>query len=114
MKLARSAAFADGPALAGAWVSWSGASSAFVLATLPSASAEALLMGLPEPARAPVAPRHPWLALRDGARLVWHHTLLRLLRQSVTPQAMLGRVSAIFLIVLASPVRTLPRLPPGA
>ena len=33
--------------------------------------------GLGEPARAPVAPRHPLLELQDGARMVWSHPLLK-------------------------------------
>ena len=77
LELARSAAFAAGPALAGALVAWAGASAAFVLATLLSGSAVALLMRLHEPPRTPAAPRHPWLDLRDGALLVWQHALLR-------------------------------------
>ena len=77
LELARSAAFAAGPALAGALVAWAGASAAFVLATLLSASAVALLWRLHEPARTPAAPRHPLLELRDGALLVWQHALLR-------------------------------------
>ncbi len=77
LELARSAAFAAGPALAGALVAWAGGSAAFALATLLSASALGLLLGLPDPARPPAAPRHPWLELQDGARLVWRHALLR-------------------------------------
>ena len=77
LELARSAAFAAGPALAGALVAWAGASAAFVLATLLSASAVALLWRLHEPPRTPAAPRHPLLELRDGASLVWQHPLLR-------------------------------------
>lgn len=77
LELARSAAFAAGPALAGALVSWAGASTAFALATALSAAATILLARLPEPARAPVPPRHPLLELQDGARLVWRHRLLR-------------------------------------
>jgi predicted MFS family arabinose efflux permease len=77
LELARSAAFAGGPALAGALVAWAGASAAFVLATLLSGAAVALLLRLHEPARTPAAPRHPWLELRDGARLVWRHPLLK-------------------------------------
>jgi predicted MFS family arabinose efflux permease len=77
LELARSAAFAAGPALAGALVAWAGASAAFVLATLLSASAVALLWRLHEPARTPAAPRHPLVELRDGALLVWQHALLR-------------------------------------
>jgi predicted MFS family arabinose efflux permease len=77
LELARSAAFAAGPALAGALVAWAGASAAFVLATLLSASAVVLLWRLHEPPRTPAAPRHPLLELRDGALLVWQHALLR-------------------------------------
>ena len=77
LELARSTAFAAGPALAGALVAWAGASSAFVLAAMLSISAVLLLMGLHEPARTPVPARHPLLELQDGARLVWQSPLLR-------------------------------------
>ena len=77
LELARSAAFAAGPAAAGAVVSWAGASATFVLATVLSALAVALLLRLPEPPRTPTPPRHPWLELKDGGRLVWGHPLLR-------------------------------------
>ena len=77
LELARSAAFAAGPALAGALVSWAGASAAFVLATVLSNAAVALLLRLPEPARTVAPARHPWLDLKDGAHRVWHHRLLR-------------------------------------
>lgn len=77
LELARSAAFAAGPALAGALVAWAGASAAFVLAAMLSASAMFLLLGLGEPVRTPAAPRHPLLELQDGARMVWSHPLLR-------------------------------------
>ena len=77
LELARSAAFAAGPAAAGAVVSWAGAPATFVLATVLSALAVALLLRLPEPPRTPAPPRHPWLELKDGGRLVWGHPLLR-------------------------------------
>jgi predicted MFS family arabinose efflux permease len=77
LELARSVAFAAGPALAGALVSWAGGSTAFVLAAMLSAAAVALLWGLPEPARAAPAARHPLAELADGARFVWGHALLR-------------------------------------
>lgn len=77
LELARSAAFAAGPALGGALVAWAGAPAAFVLAAVLSASAVALLLQLLEPPRAPAAQRHPLLELRDGARLVWRDSLLR-------------------------------------
>lgn len=77
LELARSAAFAAGPALAGALVSWAGAAPAFVLAAMLSVAALALLLRLPEPARTPVPARHPWVELKEGAALVWQHELLR-------------------------------------
>lgn len=77
LELARSMAFAAGPALAGALVAWAGASSAFVLATLLSGAAVALLLLLAEPARAPTARRHALLEIRDGAQFVWRQTYLR-------------------------------------
>jgi len=77
LELARSAAFVAGPALAGALVAWAGASAAFVLATLMSASATALLLRLPDPPRTSATPRHVLEALGHGAGLVWRHPLLR-------------------------------------
>jgi predicted MFS family arabinose efflux permease len=77
LELARSAAYTAGPALAGALVSWAGASPAFVIAAMLSVSAVALLAGLGDPPRAPAPARHPLLELQDGARLVWSHALLR-------------------------------------
>lgn len=77
LELARSAAYAAGPALAGALVSWLGASSAFVLAAILSGAAVALLVRLFEPARTAGPVRHPWVDLKEGAALIWHHRLLR-------------------------------------
>jgi predicted MFS family arabinose efflux permease len=77
LELARSAAYTGGPALAGALVAWAGASSAVVLAAVLSVAAALALWGIQEPHRAPVAPRHPMLDLKDGVRLVWQHPLLR-------------------------------------
>lgn len=77
LELARSAAYAGGPALAGALVAWAGASSAFVIASLLSAAAVALLWRLQEPSRTPAPPRHALLEIRDGLRFVWHDALLR-------------------------------------
>lgn len=77
LELARSAAFAAGPALGGALVTWAGAPAAFVLAAVLSVAAVVLLLQLVEPSRAPMARRHPLLDIRDGAHWVWHHALLR-------------------------------------
>ena len=77
LELARSAAFAAGPALGGALVTWAGAPAAFVLAAVLSVSAVVLLLRLVEPPRARMARRHPLLDIRDGAHWVWRHALLR-------------------------------------
>ena len=77
LELARSIAFAAGPALAGALVVWAGAASAFVLAAVLSAAAVALLLRLPEAPRGAPRTRHVMQELHDGARLVWRHALLR-------------------------------------
>ncbi len=78
LELARSIAFAAGPALAGAMVAWAGASIAFAFATGLSLCAVLWLLRLP---RAPMAAgttrRHLLDELRDGAGLVWRHPLLR-------------------------------------
>lgn len=77
LELARSIAFAAGPALGGFIVGWTGASAAYVVATVLSLLAAVLLAGLPEEPRAVGAPRHPLVELREGARFVLTHPLLR-------------------------------------
>ncbi len=77
LELARSAAFTAGPALAGALVSWAGATPAFALAAILSVAAIGLLWRLPEPGRAAVPQRHPWVELKEGSVFVWQHHLLR-------------------------------------
>ena len=77
LELARSAAFAAGPALAGALIAWTGASAAFVLSGILSVAAVLCLRGIVEPARAPMPARHPLLELQDGAKWVWQSDLLR-------------------------------------
>lgn len=77
LELARSVAFAAGPAAAGALVAWAGGSAAFVLAAAISVVAVVLLMGVPEPPRAPAAARHVLRDLHDGAAFAWRHHLLR-------------------------------------
>ena len=79
LELARSTAYAAGPALAGALVAWAGASVAFSLATILSFSAVALLWRLLEPARRPLAPRHPWHDLQEGARCMWDNPMLKVI-----------------------------------
>ena len=77
LEVARSAAFAAGPAIAGALVAWAGASTAFALATLLSVAALVLLLRLNEPPPVLATPRHPLVDLREGARFVWSDPLLR-------------------------------------
>ncbi len=77
LELARSAAFAAGPALAGALIAWTGASAAFVLSGMLSVAAVLCLRGIAEPVRAAMPARHPLLELQDGAKWVWQSDLLR-------------------------------------
>ncbi len=77
IELARTIAFASGPALGGALVGWWGASPAFGFAAALSAIAVVLLSGIYEPARAPAPRRHPLQEIREGAAFVFHHPLLR-------------------------------------
>ncbi|MBP6899942.1 MAG: MFS transporter [Burkholderiaceae bacterium] len=79
LELARSAAFAAGPALGGALVGWAGAGAAFTLATLGSLVALALLARLPAdlPQNRPAGRRRPLAELHEGAALVWAQPLLR-------------------------------------
>lgn len=78
LELARSLAFAAGPALAGTLVAWAGAPAAFVLASALAAAAVAWLLALPGDTAAPQGGmRHPVAELREGMRFVWVHPLLR-------------------------------------
>jgi predicted MFS family arabinose efflux permease len=77
IELARTIAFASGPAVGGALVGWLGASPAFGVAAVLSAVAVVLLSGLYEPARATTPRRHPLQDIREGATFVFHHPLLR-------------------------------------
>ena len=77
LELARSVAYAAGPALAGALIAWTGAPTAFVLSGMLSVAAVLCLRGITEPTRAATPARHPLLELQDGARWVWKSDLLR-------------------------------------
>ncbi len=79
LELARSTAYAAGPALAGSLVAWAGAPLAYALATALSGSAMVLLWRLSEPVRSLAAPRHPLQELKDGARFMWHEPRLRVI-----------------------------------
>lgn len=77
IELARTIAFASGPALGGVLVGWVGAAPAFGAAAALSIIAVMLLSGIHEPARQPAPRRHPLQDIREGAAFVLHHPLLR-------------------------------------
>jgi len=77
IELARSAAFAAGPAVAGALVAWTGGSLAFAAAAALSMVAVILLAGIREPQRPAAPKRNPLQDLREGAGFVLTHPLLR-------------------------------------
>jgi predicted MFS family arabinose efflux permease len=77
IELARTLAFAGGPALAGALVGWTGGAPAFAVAAALSTCAVFLLSGLREPARPIRAKRGAFREIREGARFVFGHRLLR-------------------------------------
>lgn len=77
IELARSSAFAAGPALAGALVGWIGAPSAYAMAAAISMLAVVQLAGLTEPPRPARVRRHVLHDLREGASFVLGHPLLR-------------------------------------
>ncbi len=77
IELARTIAFAAGPALGGLLVGWIGAGPAFGFAAALSILAVVLLSGIYEPVRAKFARRHPWQEIKEGAAFVFGHDLLR-------------------------------------
>jgi predicted MFS family arabinose efflux permease len=77
IELARTIAFASGPALGGVLVGWLGAAPAFGFAAALSVIAVVLLSGIEEPTRARSPRRHPVQEIREGAVFVLHHPLLR-------------------------------------
>jgi predicted MFS family arabinose efflux permease len=77
IELARTIAFASGPALGGVLVGWLGAAPAFGFAAALSVMAVILLSGIYEPTRAPAPRRRPMQDIKEGAGFVLHHALLR-------------------------------------
>jgi predicted MFS family arabinose efflux permease len=77
IELARTIAFASGPALGGVLVGWLGAAPAFGFAAALSVMAVVLLSGIYEPAREPVPQRRPLQDIKEGAVFVLNHALLR-------------------------------------
>jgi predicted MFS family arabinose efflux permease len=77
IELARTIAFASGPALGGFLVGWLGAAPAFACAAALSVIAVVLLSGLYEPQRTAAPRRHPLHEIKEGAAFVLNHPLLR-------------------------------------
>jgi predicted MFS family arabinose efflux permease len=77
IELARTVAFASGPALGGVLVGWVGAAPAFGVAAALSVVAVVLLAGIYEPERNPAPRRHPLREIKEGAAFVFNHALLR-------------------------------------
>lgn len=77
LELARTVAFAAGPALGGALVGWAGPAAAFGFAAALSAGALALLGRLDEPHRQAAPLRRVREEIREGARFVFRDRLLR-------------------------------------
>jgi predicted MFS family arabinose efflux permease len=77
IELARTVAFASGPALGGVLVGWVGAAPAFGCAAALSIVAVVLLAGIFEPVRQLPPRRHPMQEIKEGAVFVLHHPLLR-------------------------------------
>src|SRR5256885_1348365 len=71
IELARSTAYAAGPALAGALVGWLGNAAVFVIGAALSSGAVALLLRIAEPARPLPPTRHPLRDMAEGAGFVW-------------------------------------------
>lgn len=77
IELARTIAFASGPAIGGALVGFVGAAPAFGAAAALSIIAVVCLAGLDEPARAPTQRRKPMQDIAEGLSFVAHHPFLR-------------------------------------
>src|SRR5262249_20848084 len=77
IELARTIAFASGPALAGALVGWTGGAPAFGVAAALSVGAVILLAGLREPTRPARASHRLRHELHEGDAFVFGHPLLR-------------------------------------
>ncbi|MHC1550577.1 MFS transporter [Phyllobacterium sp. K27] len=76
LELVRSAAFAAGPALGGALVGWTGASTAYVLATVLSILAALYLANIPKDNVTSRPFSNPLQDLKEGAAFVAHHKFL--------------------------------------
>lgn len=77
IELARTVAFASGPAIGGALVGFTGAAPAFGFAAALSIIAVALLSGIHEPPRTTIRQRKPMQDVAEGLSFVCYHQYLR-------------------------------------
>jgi predicted MFS family arabinose efflux permease len=97
IELARTAAFAAGPAFGGALVGWTGGMPAYGVATALSVLAVVLLVRINEPLRPRQDPRRPLEEIRTGIAFVLRHQLLRpILLTQFTFNAALFLIMAIY------------------
>jgi MFS family permease len=77
LELARSTAFAAGPAVAGAIVSWAGATPTFSVAALLSSAAVLLLLKVYDEQLRSTVQRNIFADLKQGMRFIWGQEFLR-------------------------------------
>lgn len=77
LELGRSIAFISGPVIAGAIVSFAGAETAFVVATVACSAAVAMLARIDIARTPPTSSRRIFVEIADGMRFVLSHELLR-------------------------------------
>jgi predicted MFS family arabinose efflux permease len=77
LELARSTAFAAGPAIAGAIVAWVGATPTFSVAAVLSSSAVALLLKVYDEQERTAVKRNVLADLKQGMRFIWGQEFLR-------------------------------------
>jgi MFS family permease len=77
LELARSTAFAAGPAVAGAIVSWAGATPTFSVAALLSSAAVLLLLKVYDAQLRSTVQRNIFADLKQGMRFIWSQEFLR-------------------------------------
>jgi MFS family permease len=77
LELARSTAFAAGPAVAGAIVSWAGATPTFSVAALLSSAAVLLLLKVYDEQLRSTVQRNIFADLKQGRRFIWGQEFLR-------------------------------------
>jgi MFS family permease len=77
LELARSTAFAAGPAIAGAIVAWMGATPTFSIAAVLSSAAVLLLLKVYDAEVRSTVKRNVFTDLKQGMQFIWHQEFLR-------------------------------------